>query len=144
MIAYTSFRQTTHRPRSHQRYGVVLIVAMAALAIGSALIATNVHMTLRALQSRKVERDRVQLEFLCRAGMQRCDAQLKRDPSYPGESWIDLEGPTPGARMQVLIAVSASDSAPSASSRSATVIARIAGRSHSPETMQLTRTRTLP
>jgi hypothetical protein len=144
MIAHTLFRQTTHRPRSHQRHGVVLIVAMAALAIGSALIATNVHMTLRALQSRKVERDRVQLEFLCRAGMQRCDAQLKRDPSYPGESWIDLEGPTPGARMQVLIAVSAADSAPSASSRSATVIARITGRSHSPETMQLTRTRTLP
>lgn len=144
MIAYAPLRQTSRRARSHHRPGVVLIVAMAALAIGSALIATNVHMTLRALQSRKVERDRVQLEFLCRAGIQRCDAQLKRDPNYRGESWIDLEGPTPGTRMQVLIAVSESDSAPSGSSRVATVIARIAGRSHSPDTMQLTRTRTLP
>jgi hypothetical protein len=129
-------------PRS--RRGVVLIAALATLAIVSALIAVGVGMSLRSRQSRKTERDRVQLELLCDAGIRRTAQRLQQDPSYAGEAWLELDGLYPETRMRVLIEPGPSSSTEGNLSprRTFTIRAILEGRSHSPETMQRSRTHT--
>jgi type II secretory pathway component PulK len=127
-----------------RRRGVVLIAALATLAIASALIAVGVGMSLRSRQSRKTERDRIQLELLCDAGLRRTAQRLQQDPSYAGEAWLQLEGLYPETRMRVLIEPGpalSTDGIP-APSRTFTIRAILEGRSHSPETMQRSRTHT--
>lgn len=132
--------------RLRSRRGAVMIVALTAAAIVSTLIAAGISVSLRQRQERKTERDRVQLEFLCDAGVARGMNQFRSNPSYQGEHWLEIDGLTEGARMTVDIEiVDRTNEATSASDRRSLVVrARIEGRTHTPHAMQTTCSVPLP
>lgn len=146
--------QMTGMPTGHQapplalrsRRGAVMIVALVAAAIVSTLIAAGISVSLRQRQERKTERDRVQLELLCDAGVARGWNQIRSNPDYRGEHWLDIDGLTHGARMTVDIEIVNQTNQPTSASdrRSLVVRARIEGRTHTPQSMQTTCSVPLP
>lgn len=137
------------RNRGSRHRGAILFAALAALVVTSAIAAVAIGVTLRSRQSRRTERDLVQLEMLCDAGMKRAQAQMQRDEAYAGEAWLDMEGLTPGTRMKVAIETNqvlpegkGEGDRPS-SLRQIAVHASLEGRVHMPYSIQRTRSRVI-
>lgn len=127
-----------------RRSGTVLLVAMASIVVVTAIAGAVAASTLRTRQSRKTERDMVQLELLCDAGILRARQQIAKNPSYTGEEWQLDSASLGNGEWSIAIAI---DPDPSANSdridgRAVQVQARIAGRNRAPDSIQ--RTVTLP
>lgn len=134
-----------HRKLSNRR-GAILIAAIAAFAIFSMLAAVAVSVTLRARQSCKTERDLMQLELLCDAGLMRATQKLAVDSGYTGEDWLELPSGDTGKMMRVSIrvsepAISAGTETKDGDALSKVIEVRsqISGRSRVPIAMQRTR-----
>jgi hypothetical protein len=137
------------RSRRSQRRGAILLAALAAVVVTSAVAAVAIGVTLRSRQSRRTERDLVQLELLCDAGMKRAQAQMQRDEAYAGEAWLDMEGLTPGTRMKVAIESKSvfpegkGEGGKPSSLRQIAVHASLEGRVHMPHSIKRTRSRVI-
>jgi Tfp pilus assembly protein PilV len=70
------------RGKPQHRRGVILLVALAAMVIVTAIAAAATSATLRTRQSRKTERDRIQLNLLCDAGVMRVRDRWNRSEDY--------------------------------------------------------------
>ncbi|MFN6128592.1 MAG: hypothetical protein ACK6DC_01990 [Planctomycetota bacterium] len=120
--------------RPCRRSGAVLIVALVAIGIFSALAAANIRTLLRHRQSVKSERDLVQVHLLCDAGCDRAISMFTVDPNYTGELWLDQQDPNSGHHMKVVIRMSFKEGEPVA-----IIQASLEGRSYSPQRIQRTR-----
>lgn len=121
--------------RTRKRSGAVLIVALVAIGIFSALAATNIRTLLRHRQSVKSERDLVQVQLLCDAGCDRAVSMFTVDQKYTGEIWLDQREPNTGHSTKVVIQMFLKDGEPIA-----IIQASLEGRSYSPQRIQRTRT----
>ena len=74
--------------KSRSRSGTVLICVLACLAIVIALVMTTIQSSLRGRREVRMQRQLIQTEFLCEAGVQRAVQQLKNSPEYKGEKWF--------------------------------------------------------
>ena len=79
---------------SRSRSGTVLICVLACLGIVVALVMTTMQSSLRGRREVRMQRQLIQTEFLCEAGVQRAVQQLKRSPEYKGEKWFPKLGST--------------------------------------------------
>lgn len=126
-------------PKS-RRGAAALVCAMTAAVVFLAIAGVAVRSSLRARQERKLEKDRLQLEFLCDAGVLRAEEQLAKSPEYAGETWLDCDSPHGTGHWKVSITIS-SDSTSTAgeSPRNLTVTAEISDRTNSPPSIQRSR-----
>ena len=80
--------------KSRSRSGTVLICVLACLGIVIALVMTTMQSSLRGRREVRMQRQLIQTDFLCEAGVQRAVQQLKRSPKYKGEKWFPKLGST--------------------------------------------------
>ena len=80
--------------KSRSRSGTILICVLACLGIVIALVMTTMQSSLRGRREVRMQRQLIQTEFLCEAGVQRAVQQLKRSPEYKGEKWFPKLGST--------------------------------------------------
>ncbi len=75
------------RTQSRSRRGAVLVCVVACLAVVTTIVATSIQFTLRMRSEARLQRQRLQAEYLCEAGVMRAVKRLKDDSSYQGETW---------------------------------------------------------
>ena len=80
--------------KSRSRSGTILICVLACLGIVIALVMTTIQSSLRGRREVRMQRQLIQTEFLCEAGVQRAVQQLKKSPEYKGEKWFPKLGST--------------------------------------------------
>lgn len=80
--------------KSRSRSGTILICVLACLGIVIALVMTTMQSSLRGRREVRMQRQLIQTEFLCEAGVQRAVQQLKKSPEYKGEKWFPKLGST--------------------------------------------------
>lgn len=80
--------------KSRSRSGTVLICVLACLGIVITLVMTTIQSSLRSRHEVRMQRQLIQTEFLCEAGVERAVQQLKRSPEYRGEKWFPKLGST--------------------------------------------------
>lgn len=131
--------------RLRRRGAVALVCAMTAAVVFLGISGVAVRTSLRARQERKTERDLQQLEFLCDAGILRAKEQLKLNPEYKGETWLDQEALYGNGHWRITIVVGPqSESEDSSLEKSVQVTAQIDERLYSPSSVTSSRTITLP
>ena len=128
------------RGKPQHRRGVILLVALAAMVIVTAIAAAATSATLRTRQSRKTERDRIQLNLLSDAGVMRVRDRWNRSEDYRGETWIDAPSPIGQGRWKVTITLESKGDG----IVQVVVQARIENRMHVPYELQETRNLMLP
>ena len=80
--------------KSKSRSGTVLICVLACLGIVIVLVMTTMQSSLRGRREVRMQRQLIQTEFLCEAGVQRAVQQLKKSSEYKGEKWFPKLGST--------------------------------------------------
>lgn len=71
----------------HSRRGAVLVVAMVALIVSTAVTLSMVRSALAERALVLSEADRMQTDWLVEAGLERAAARLASEPDYSGEVW---------------------------------------------------------
>ncbi len=72
---------------SKSRSGAVLICVLACLGIVITLVMTTVQSSLRGRREVRMQRQLIQTELLCEAGVQRAVRQFGKSKEYQGETW---------------------------------------------------------
>lgn len=134
------------------RRGAVMIAALVVVVVTTTICTAAIAVSLRSRQARKTERDLVQLDLLCDAGIRRAREQLAMVKEYRGESWLRIDSPNGDGEMIVEIKVSADKTATDTSAATGEgkkdeaeglvqieVKAVIEGRAYQPPRMQRTR-----
>lgn len=80
--------------RSSSRSGTVLICVLACLGIVIVLVMATIQSSLRGRREVRMQRQLIQTEFLCEAGVQRAIQQTKKSAEYKGEKWLPKLGST--------------------------------------------------
>lgn len=123
-----------------RRGAAALVCAMTAAVVFLGIAGVAVRSSLRARQERKLEKDLLQLEFLCDAGVLRAEEQFAKSPEYAGETWLDCDSPHGTGHWKVRITISSDSTSTGGESPSnLTVTAEISDRSHSPSSIQRSR-----
>ena len=81
-----------NKKNSKSRTGTVLICVLACLGVVIALIMSTVQSSLRGRHEVRLQRQLVQTELLCEAGVQRAVKKLTISPDYLGEKWMPKLG----------------------------------------------------
>ena len=120
------------------RSGTVLICVLACLGVVIALVMSTVQSSLRGRREVRLQRQLVQTELLCEAGVQRAVKKLTISPDYHGEKWMPKLGITSFAFVLIEIRTKASSDDPR--SLRVEVIATLATSTESNDSMQRSHT----
>ena len=123
------------------RSGTVLICVLACLGVVIALVMSTVQSSLRGRHEVRLQRQLVQTELLCEAGVQRAVKKLTISPDYHGEKWMPKLGITSFAFVLIEIRTKASSDDPR--SLRVEVIATLATSTESNDSMQRSHTFTI-
>lgn len=124
--------------KSRSRSGSVLICVLACLGVVIALVMTTMQSSLRGRREVRMQRQLIQTEFLCEAGVQRAVQQLKKSPEYQGEKWLPKLGSTSFGIAAIEIRIEPSKEA--VNTLRAEVIATLADSADSNDRMQRSHT----
>ena len=127
-----------NQKKSRSRSGTILICVLACLGIVIALVMTTIQSSLRGRREVRMQRQLIQTEFLCEAGVQRAVQQLKKSPEYKGEIWFPKLGSTSFENAVIEIRLEPSTDAINTSR--AEVIATLAESADSNDRMQRSHT----
>ena len=83
-----------NRLKSKSRSGTILICVLACLGVVTALVMSTLQSSLRGRREVRMQRQLIQTEYLCEAGVQRAVKRLKESPNYLGEKWLPRLGTT--------------------------------------------------
>jgi hypothetical protein len=72
--------------RKHRRAAILVAVLLTMLVVTS-MVGTAVVMSLRSQRECRVERQLIQIQFLCEAGALRASEKLSMEPAFSGEHW---------------------------------------------------------
>ena len=95
-----------------ERRGVMMIAAIVALTIASALLLTLVRGLSAARRAYELEQSRTQAQWLVESGLQRAAAKLQADSAYAGETWSIPADQLSGDAATVTIQVESDQSPP--------------------------------
>ena len=124
--------------KSRSRSGTILICVLVCLGIVITLVMTTMQSSLRGRREVRMQRQLIQTEFLCEAGVQRAVQQLKRSPEYKGEKWFPKLGSTSFGNAAIEIRIEPSQEA--VNRLRAEVIATLADSADSNDRMQRSHT----
>ena len=130
-----------NKKNSKSRSGTVLICVLACLGVVIALVMSTVQSSLRGRREVRLQRQLVQTELLCEAGVQRAVKKLTISPDYHGEKWMPKLGITSFAFVLIEIRTKASSDDPR--SLRVEVIATLATSTESNDSMQRSHTFTI-
>jgi hypothetical protein len=119
--------------RRAEHHGTVLICVLACLAIVTATVAMTAQSALRIRNEARTQRQLLQTQFLCEAGMLRAKQKLQELPSYSGEEWSPDLSPTSFEVVFITIQVEATDLD---STRLVKVVAKLAEKASSARLIQ--------
>ncbi len=122
------------RSQSESRAGTVLICVLACLVIVIAMVMTTVQSAIRGRVEVRKQRQLLQTELLCEAGVKRAVEQIRKSVEYRGEKWIPkyLSSFFEHAVIEIKIEPSLDD----ANSMRAEIVASLASSSNSHDRMQ--------
>ncbi len=80
--------------RLNPRRGTVLICVLACMGVVIALVLCTTQSSLRGRREVRMQRQLLQTDLLCEAGVQRAKQQFKKSPDYVGEKWTPNLGVT--------------------------------------------------
>ena len=130
-----------NKKNSKSRSGTVLICVLACLGVVIALVMSTVQSSLRGRREVRLQRQLVQTELLCEAGVQRAVKKLTISPDYNGEKWMPKLGITSFDFVLIEIRTKASSDDPK--SLRVEVIATLATSTESNDSMQRSHTFTI-
>ena len=93
------------RSRLRSRRGTVLVGVLACLSVVIAMVMVTVQSSLRGRKQVRQQRQLVQTELLCEAGVKRAIQQWTKSPNYVGEQWTPRLRGTPFESAVVSISV---------------------------------------
>ena len=120
--------------KANKRTGVVLICVLACLGIVISMVMVTLQSSLRARNAIRLQRQLLQTELLCEAGVKRAVQQFEKSDAYRGETWhpnsvaLSFE--------HAVIEIKLQPSAESAKSILAEVVASLASSANSADRMQ--------
>jgi type II secretory pathway pseudopilin PulG len=128
--------------RKEPRYGTVLICVLACLGIVIALVLSMIQSSLRGRHEVRMQRQLLQTELLCEAGVQRAVHKYSSSRDYVGERWSPKLGIPSFQYVAVEIRIKPTSSG--ASQIQAEVVASLASSEDSNDRMQRSHTFTIP
>ena len=84
MVTQSSYRSDRF---SRSRRGAILVGVLACLLVGTVLTALTVQSALRGRREARLERQLLQTQLLCEAGVVRAVKSIAANPGYQGETW---------------------------------------------------------
>ena len=118
---------------STARKGTILICVLACLAVISAAITMTAQSALRSRNEVRSQRQLLQTQFLCEAGVLRAKQQLQKLSSYSGEEWSPSISPSFNERAIISIQI---ETIADASIRLVKVVAKLADTTSSVHLIQ--------
>jgi len=70
------------------RQAAILVAVLLTMLVVTSMVGTTMVMSLRTQRECRVERQRIQLQFLCEAGAMRASVKLAMDPAFAGDRWL--------------------------------------------------------
>lgn len=116
------------------RSGTVLICVLACLGVVITLVMTTIQSSLRGRLEVRMQRQLIQTELLCEAGVQRAVRQFGKSQKYQGETWLPKLGTRSFENAMVEIRLEPSEE--DAQSKHVEVIATLATTADSHDRMQ--------
>ncbi len=126
---------------SESRSGTVLICVLACLGIVFAMVITTVQWSLRGRLEVRMQRQLLQTELLCEAGVKRAVQQFRKSAEYRGEKWTPK---SISSRFEhAVIEIQLEPSAQDPRSMNAEIVASLASSANSNDRMQRSHTFTI-
>lgn len=137
---------TRLKPRLSPRRGTVLICVLACMGIVVALVLSTTQSSLRGRREVRMQRQLLQTELLCEAGVLRAKQQFEQSPDYVGEQWTPNLGISSFqyAAIEIRIKPISGETTGEAKQLQAEVIASLASSENSSDRMQRSHTFTIP
>lgn len=134
------------KPRLNPRRGTVLICVLACLGIVVALVLSTTQSSLRGRREVRMQRQLLQTELLCEAGVLRAKQQFNQSPDYVGEHWTPKLGVSGFQYAAIEIRIKPVPDATTGETNQvqAEVIASLASSEDSSDRMQRSHTFTIP
>jgi len=122
------------KTKSNSRTGTVLICVLACLGIVIAMVMTTVQSSLRGRAAVRMQRQMLQTELLCEAGVKRAVQQFSKSVEYRGEMWMPKSFTSPFEH--AVIEIKLQPSSDTSKSINAEVVASLASSANSSDRMQ--------
>ena len=127
-----------HRNQSNPRVGTVLICVLACLGVVIAFVLSTTQSSLRGRREVRMQRQLLQTDLLCEAGVLRAKQQFNKSSDYVGEKWTPDLAVTSFDYASVEIRIKPMSG--EANQRQAEVIASLASSEDSTDRMQRSHT----
>lgn len=75
------------KPRK-PRKAAILVAVLVTMLVVTSMVGTTMVLSLRSQRECRVERQRMQIQFLCEAGAMRALEKLLADPTFVGDRWL--------------------------------------------------------
>ena len=70
------------------RRAAILVVVLLTMLVVTSIVGTTMLLSLRIQRECRVERQMMQIQFLCEAGALRASEKLAMDPAFAGDRWL--------------------------------------------------------
>ena len=68
--------------------GAILVAVLVTMLVVTSMVGTTMVLSLRSQRECRVERQMMQVQFLCEAGAMRAFEKMVADPTFVGERWL--------------------------------------------------------
>ena len=68
--------------------GAILVAVLVTMLVVTSMVGTTMVLSLRSQRECRVERQRMQVQFLCEAGAMRAFEKMVADPTFVGDRWL--------------------------------------------------------
>ena len=75
-------------PRRNPRSAAILVTVLLTMLVVTSIVGTTMLLSLRSQRECRVERQMMQVQFLCEAGAIRATEKLAMEPDFSGDSWL--------------------------------------------------------
>ena len=83
------------------RHGAILIAVLVTMLVVTSIVGTAVVVSIRVQRESRIERQRIQIQFLCEAGAMRACEKIQADSTFVGDRWSPVLGDESEAVVEV-------------------------------------------
>ena len=88
--------------KRNPRKAAILLAVLVTMLVVSSMVGTTMVISLRSQRECRVERQRMQIQFLCEAGAIRVLEKLLADPTFVGDRWLPELGDSSDAIAEII------------------------------------------
>ena len=90
-----------NRLKRKPRKAAILVAVLVTMLVVSSMVGTTMVRSLRSQRECRVERQMMQIQFLCEAGAMRAWEKLLADPTFVGDRWLPELGDSSDAIAEI-------------------------------------------